>query len=104
MKSVRTVDLRAWRLFGFTCTTLATWVAEELQQACAQHLDLATQLIVLESVSTRLRAHNDIRRRPSVVASQHVQDSEASQLSQSTLELVSLDRRVTVLRDHETES
>src|SRR5689334_15271189 len=102
MKSVRTIDLRAWRLSGFTCTTLATWALKVLQQAGAQHLDLAAQLLVLESVSPRLGAHNDIGRRHRVVATQHVQNPEASQLSQPTLESVPIDRRLTMLRNDET--
>jgi len=103
MKSVRTIDLRAWRLCGFTCTTLATWAAKELQQASAHGFDLAAQLVVLESVSTGLSAHNDIGGSSGAVGAQHVQNPDASQLSQPTLEPVPLDRRVAVLRDHEAD-
>ena len=104
MKSVRTVDLRPWRLSGFIRATLAMWIAKKLQQTCAQDLDLAAQLVVLQSVGARLRAHNDIGRRPRVVTTQQLQNPEAPQLSQATLESVALDRRVAVLRNHETDS
>lgn len=75
-----------------------------LQQARAQHLDLAAQLNVLESVRARLRAHDDIDRRSQARTGYQVQNSESAQLSQSPLESVALDRRVAVLRNNKTDS
>lgn len=75
-----------------------------LQQARAQYLDLAAQLNVPESVRARLGAHDDIDRRVQARTACQVQNSEATQLSQSPLESVAFDRGMAVLRNHKADS
>lgn len=92
------------RFSSFTCTTLAISITKEPYQARAQKLDLASQLHVLESVRARLHTHNDVDPRLPAESAHHVQKAKAAELSQAPFESVPFDRRVTVLRDDETDS
>lgn len=80
------------------------YAAKVLRQAPAQNLDLTAQLLVLEAVRSRLRAHNDVDRRPSTGDRHDVEDPKAAELSQAALESVALDRGVAVLRNDEADS
>jgi hypothetical protein len=72
---------------SFTCTTLATYVGSELQQARAQLLDFGAELVVRGAVSAGHCSHNDVYGR----CRRRGDEAYTPQLSQAPLQSVALD-------------